>query len=57
MLRLFSFLKLTVMRMSPDFFGMTTGLAHDDVECWMRTTARNLSETASMFLAVEGLIR
>ena len=58
MLRLFSFLKLTVMRMSPDFFGMiTTGLAHGDVECWLMLAAKNLSKAASTFLAVGGLMR
>ena len=53
-LSLFGFLKLTVMRMSPDFFMMTTtGFAHGDVECWMRPAARNLSKSAFTFLAVE----
>ena len=58
MMRVFSFLYLTVMRMPPDFFGVTTtGLAHDDVECWMRPAARNFSKTASTCLAVGGLMR
>ena len=49
------FVQLTVMWMPPDFFGMiTTGLAHGDVECWMRPVARTLS--ASTGLAFGGLM-
>ena len=58
MLSLFSCLLLTVMRMQPGVFGMTSnGLAQGDVECCMKPTARNLSKTASTVLAVGRLIR
>ena len=37
--------------MPPDFFGMTTtGLAHGDVECWMRPATKEFVQNRVHFL-------